>query len=113
MSTVGSWITTTPICELRLAVDDRMISSVESALKSEAEDHGAYIDDNNPREVERYLPKSEYGAASYAYMGFSADPNRATGKLRDTQDLVARLKKEAEQHSWVGNVRIQRGWPRI
>jgi len=93
-----------------VGIDDRMISSVESALKSEAEDHGADIDDNNPREVERFLPKSEYGAASYAYTGFSAEGN---GDPSDTRDLVARLKKEAEQHSWVGNVRIQRGWPRI
>ena len=92
-----------------VGIDDRIIASVESALRFEAEDHGADIDDNwSAREVERILPKSERRSHGYGYTGFSAEGN---GDPSDTRDLVARLKKEAEQHSWVGNVRIQRGWP--
>jgi len=78
--------------------DSRIIQSVESDLRTLAEESGSNIEEEIPHGVRT---PGEWG-----YMGFTAED--APQYLRDLRQL---LKKEADHHSWVNAVHVGHNWP--
>lgn len=78
--------------------DSRVIQSVESDLRSVAEEKGGVVDDRNPEGIR--LPHG------WGYMGFTVEdePNYIG-------DLAKDLRRAAEQHTWVNRVRMTGGGP--
>jgi hypothetical protein len=82
--------------------DARMIQSAESELKHAAEEAGASIEDEHPRDIPHLDRESSYS-------GFTAED-----EPEYLSDLVEAIKKAAKRISWISGIQVARGhWPKI
>jgi hypothetical protein len=82
--------------------DARMIQSAESELKQAAEDAGASIEDEHPRDIPHLDRESSYS-------GFTAED-----EPEYLSDLVEAIKKAAKRVNWISDIQVAHGhWPKI